>query len=52
VTGVQTCALPISAEPIDLGPGSVVRLSAGMATEWLVRETLRKVYLVGAALEG
>ena len=29
---------------IELGPGSVVRLGAGMETIWTVRETLRKVY--------
>lgn len=31
--------------PIELRPGSVVRLEAGMHTEWTVRETLRKVYI-------
>lgn len=31
---------------IDLGPGSVVRLTEGMRTVWTVTETLRKVYLV------
>ena len=31
--------------PIELRPGSVVRLTAGMRTVWTVRETLRKVYL-------
>jgi uncharacterized protein len=30
---------------IELSPGSVVRLEAGMRTLWTVRETLRKVYL-------
>jgi uncharacterized cupin superfamily protein len=30
---------------IDLGPGSVVRLTDGMRTTWTVHETLRKVYL-------
>ncbi|MHC2998611.1 cupin domain-containing protein [Microbacterium sp. HJ5] len=30
---------------IDLQPGSIVRLEAGMRTVWTVRETLRKVYL-------
>ena len=34
-------------EPIELRPGSVVRLTAGMRTVWAVRETLRKVYLAG-----
>ena len=31
--------------PIDIGPGSVVRLIDGMQTTWTVHETLRKVYL-------
>ncbi|GAB2830967.1 cupin domain-containing protein [Microbacterium insulae] len=30
---------------LDLRPGVVARLSAGMRTTWTVRETLRKVYL-------
>lgn len=30
---------------IEVGPGSVVRLSAGMRTVWTVTETLRKVYI-------
>ena len=30
---------------VDLRPGSVVRLEAGMRTVWTVRETLRKVYV-------
>jgi uncharacterized cupin superfamily protein len=33
--------------PIELHPGSVVRLTVGMRTVWTVRETLRKVYLAG-----
>jgi uncharacterized cupin superfamily protein len=32
---------------IELRPGSVVRLEAGMRTEWEIRETLRKVYIAG-----
>lgn len=31
--------------PIEIGPGSVVRLVEGMQTTWTVHETLRKVYL-------
>ncbi len=31
--------------PIEIGPGSVVRLVDGMQTTWTVHETLRKVYL-------
>ncbi len=30
---------------IELSPGAIVRLEAGMQTVWTVRETLRKVYL-------
>jgi uncharacterized cupin superfamily protein len=30
---------------IELRPGSVVRLAAGMHTTWTVHETLRKIYL-------
>ncbi|MGB3909112.1 MAG: cupin domain-containing protein [Pseudolysinimonas sp.] len=30
---------------IELAPGAVVRLTAGMRTTWVVRETLRKVYV-------
>ena len=31
--------------PIELRPGSIVRLDEGMRTVWTVRETLRKVYI-------
>jgi uncharacterized cupin superfamily protein len=31
---------------LEVGPGSVVRLAAGMRTVWTVTETLRKVYVV------
>lgn len=30
---------------IEVGPGDIVRLEAGMATTWTVTQTLRKVYL-------
>jgi uncharacterized protein len=30
---------------IELGPGSIVRLTAGMSSVWRVRRTLRKFYL-------
>jgi uncharacterized cupin superfamily protein len=33
------------ADPVILGPGSVMRLEAGMRTIWTVRQTLRKVYV-------
>ena len=32
--------------PIELAPGSVVRLTEGMRTVWTVHETLRKIYFV------
>ncbi|WP_439593689.1 cupin domain-containing protein [Microbacterium sp.] len=31
--------------PIELRPGSIVRLEEGMKTVWTVRTTLRKVYI-------
>lgn len=34
--------------PVEVGPGSVVRLTEGMRTTWTVTETVRKVYLVEA----
>ncbi len=30
---------------LEIGPGSVVRLAAGMRTIWTVTETLRKAYI-------
>ena len=48
VAGFATVAFDDPALPsIELRPGSVVRLTAGMRTVWTVRETLRKVYLAG-----
>ena len=41
-TAVAEGAVP---PPIEIGPGSVVRLTDGMQTTWTVHETLRKVYL-------
>ncbi|MEQ6903246.1 cupin domain-containing protein [Nocardioides sp. YIM 152588] len=32
-------------ERIDLAPGVAVRLAAGDRTTWVIRETLRKVYV-------
>jgi len=32
-------------DAVELTPGSVVQLTAGMATTWTVHETLRKLYL-------
>lgn len=36
-------------EPLELRPGSVVRLAAGSRTRWTVRSTLRKVYWAASA---
>lgn len=36
---------------IELGPGTVCRLSAGMTTRWDVPRLLRKVYILGAPRE-
>lgn len=46
LSGSATVAFtdPVS-DPIELRPGSVARLAAGMHTTWTVHETLRKVYL-------
>lgn len=35
----------IAPDPVELVPGSVVRLTAGMQSTWTVHETLRKIYL-------
>lgn len=35
----------IGPDPVELVPGSIVRLTAGMQTTWTVHETLRKIYL-------
>lgn len=42
---VTAPGMPEPPPSIDLAPGCVVRLSAGMETVWTVRETLRKVYV-------
>ncbi|WP_101848230.1 cupin domain-containing protein [Zhihengliuella sp. ISTPL4] len=39
-----TFATPALA-PVEIGPGSVMRLTAGMRTIWTVTETLRKISL-------
>lgn len=46
IVGDATVSFESPALPaIELAPGSVVRLTAGMRTTWVVRETLRKVYV-------
>ena len=47
-TSNATCSASVSfddGESVELGPGSVVRLRAGEHTTWVVRETLRKIYV-------
>ncbi len=34
---------------LDLRPGAVVRLLAGDATQWVITERLRKLYVIGRA---
>ncbi|MGN6754712.1 MAG: cupin domain-containing protein [Intrasporangium sp.] len=34
------------APPVELCPGVVVRLAAGMRTLWTIHETVRKVYVI------
>jgi uncharacterized cupin superfamily protein len=48
LAGSATVAFEDPALPsIELQPGSVVRLTAGMRTLWTAHETLRKVYITG-----
>ncbi len=45
LAGRAVVAFPATGRRLELGPGDVVRLSAGDETVWTVTETLRKVYL-------
>lgn len=45
LSGDATITSEGDAEPIVVGPGSVVRLVVGQKTRWDVRETVRKVYI-------
>lgn len=46
LAGAGTLAFEDAAlTPVELRPGVIVRLTAGMRTVWTVRETLRKVYI-------
>lgn len=46
LAGAATVEFVDPAEPpIEIGPGSVVRLAEGTRTVWHIRETIRKVYL-------
>jgi uncharacterized protein len=44
LSGRATLLMP-GLDPVELSPGSVVQLTAGMATTWTVHETLRKIYI-------
>lgn len=45
IAGRATIAFPATGDELAVGPGDVVRLTAGDATVWTVTETLRKVWL-------
>ncbi|MDF3339319.1 cupin domain-containing protein [Mycolicibacterium septicum] len=45
LSGDASVAFDDGSPPIDLRPGSLVRLHAGQRTTWTVRETLRKVFV-------
>lgn len=44
LAGRATVTMP-GRDPVQLSPGSVVQLVAGMDTSWTVHETLRKIYI-------
>ena len=44
VSGMATVEFDDGHPPLQLGPGTIARLSSGMRTVWTVTETLRKVY--------
>ena len=46
LTGRATVQDLADGSTIELGPGSIGRLTEGMKTVWTVTETLRKVYLI------
>ena len=45
LSGAGTVSFDDDGEQVDLAPGSVVRLRAGERTTWVVRETIRKIYV-------
>jgi uncharacterized cupin superfamily protein len=45
LSGAATVEFADGSPTLTLGPGDVVRLTAGTETVWTVTETLRKVYL-------
>ena len=48
LSGAATVEFAAGVPTMQLGPGDVVRLTAGAETVWTVTETLRKVYLTTA----
>ncbi|MDF3303392.1 cupin domain-containing protein [Rhodococcus sp. T2V] len=49
LSGDATVQFEDDTPDLDLGPGSVVRVRAGQKTRWIVRDTLRKVFLAAPA---
>lgn len=47
LSGSATIEFADDTPALQVGPGDVVRLTAGAETVWTVTETLRKVYLTG-----
>ena len=45
LAGSATVSFDDDGEQVELAPGSVVRLRAGERTTWVVRETIRKIYV-------
>ncbi len=45
VLGGRATLLMPGLDAVELTPGSVIQLTAGMATTWIVHETLRKIYI-------
>lgn len=45
ISGDATITSAGDAEPIVVGPGSVIRLKVGQETRWDVRETVRKFWV-------
>ena len=48
LSGAATVEFATGVPTMQLGPGDVVRLTAGAETVWTVTQTLRKVYLTTA----
>ena len=47
LSGAATIEFGDATPTLHVGPGDVVRLTAGAETVWTVTETLRKIYLTG-----